>query len=118
MSIKSALQSLWVGRMDVIIREQIKNAQTKRNEFVEKIIIENEPCRLSFSGISTTDNTVGAAETGQEVKIFCDTSIDIPAGAKIVVTQNNLVTEYEKSGVPAYYSNHQEIPLKLFERWA
>lgn len=116
--IKKALRSLWVGKMNVITREQIKNETTKQNEFVEKVIFEDEPCRLSYINKPNTENNVGAAETDQTAKIFCDTTLDIPAGAKIVITQNNRVIEYTQSGKPAFYTYHQEIPVKLFERWA
>lgn len=113
-----ALQSLWKGKMTVIIRTQTKNETTKQNEFSETVLFENEPCRLSFSSITPTENSVGAAETAQSVKVFCSQTLDIPAGSKLVIEQNGRVSEYSKSGEPAVYTYHQEIPLKLFERWA
>lgn len=118
MNYKSAIESLWTGKMTVIVRKQIKNDITKKMEFIEQSIYNDLPCRLSFSNISTTENNIGAAEKTQEIKVFCDSLKDIPAGCKIRITQNNRTTEYTQSGEPAYYTNHQEIPLKLFERWA
>lgn len=118
MGIKSAIESLWIGRMKVITRQQTKNSLTKQNEFVEKVIFENEPCRLSFSNITSTTNTVGAAEIEQTTKLFCSPTLHIPEGSKIVITQNNRISEHTQSGKPAVYTHHQEIVLKPFERWA
>ena len=44
--------------------------------------------------------------------------LDIPAGSKIVVTQEGRTNEYQKSGEPAVYSFHQEVMLVPFERYA
>jgi len=45
-------------------------------------------------------------------------SVDIPEGSKITVTQNGVTHDYERSGKPAVYSCHQEVPLELFKEWA
>lgn len=113
----AALRRLWVGKLTVIVREVTKNPDTMITEFTEKEIIANEPCRLSFSSVTPTQNTVGAAEKPQETKVFCAAALDIPAGSKLVIEQNGRVAAYSKSGEAAHYTYHQEIPLKLFERW-
>ena len=54
----------------------------------------------------------------QSVTLYIDPSVDIPEGSKITVTQNGVTRDYERSGRPAVYSCHQEIPLELFKGWA
>ena len=118
MEIERAIKSLWVGRMKVIVKEPVPNTLTKKTSFQEKTIIENEPCRLSFLSTAITEDTTGAAEIGQSNKIFCDTSLDIPPGSKIIIEHNHRIKAYERSGEPAFYTYHQEIPVKPFVRWA
>ena len=42
----------------------------------------------------------------------------MPAGSKIVVTQEGRTAAYARSGEPAVYSSHQEIVLVPFEEYA
>jgi hypothetical protein len=81
------------------------------------VVIENQPCRLSFSSNpSATDGDI--AEINQTVKLFFAPEIKVKEGSKIIVTQNGVTTEYKQSGTPAVYSCHQEIFLELFKGWA
>ena len=50
--------------------------------------------------------------------LLIDPSVDIPEGSKITVTQKGVTRDYERSGTPAVYSVHQEVPLELWEGWA
>ena len=54
----------------------------------------------------------------QIVKLIISPDVNINPGSKIIVTNNGKITEYKNSGVPATYSNHQEIMLELFDGWA
>ena len=117
---KEALQSLWEGICIVYMRKpsDIPDPNTGRTVFSEEAIAENVPCRLSFSNITETSPDSGAARVMQTVKLFLDPDVLVPAGSKIVVTQNGVTGTYSQSGEPALYTHHKEIPLKLFERWA
>ena len=59
-----------------------------------------------------------AAQVAQSVVLYIDPSVDIPEGSKIIVTQNGMTRDYERSGKSAVYSCHQEVPLELFKEWA
>jgi len=115
---KKALQMLWKGTYSVFIREERLNPITKRTEFEEVPIYTDQPCKLSFKTIPSTNENNNAAEVVQVTKLFISNEIDIPAGSKIRVTQNGKTADYEKSGEPAVYTNHQEITLELFKGWA
>lgn len=81
-------------------------------------VLEDEPCRLSYSNVSAVDQTETAAKTAQVTKLFLSPDVQIRPGARITVTQAGITRAYECSGVPAVYSTHQEIVLKLSERYA
>lgn len=85
--------------------------------FSEVVVVENQPCRLSFS--SSPASSEGDVSTiNQTVKLFFAPEIKVKEGSKITVTQNGVTTEYKCSGVPAVYSSHTEIILELFKGWA
>lgn len=118
MNTKTAIQSLWKGLCTIIVNQEVKDPITKRTEFKEVELFIDEPCRLSFQTISSTNSGSSATTIAQKAKLFISSDLNIPPGSKIVVTQNNRTTEYQNSGEPAVYSNHQEITLELFVRWA
>lgn len=115
---KKALELLWKGTCNVIIKVGKTNPTNKRTEFEEETIYTNQPCKLSFESITSTNETDNVASISQGVKLFLSPTVSIPAGSKIVVTQNGKTADYEKSGEPAIYTNHQEVPLELFKGWA
>lgn len=112
------LRKLWVGSCTVISRVKKQDPVTKRTEFVEETIYEDEPCRLSYQTLTPTTDKNGVAEIVQVPKLFLSKELIIPPGSKIIVTQNGRTVEFSNSGQPAVYSNHQEIVLELFKGWA
>lgn len=115
---REALQTLWKGKCTIYIQEETTNPINKRTEFKEVDIYKDEPCKLSFENITTVNESNNAAIVIQKAKLFIGPEINIPPGSKVVVTQNNVTSEYEKSGKPGVYSNHQEIQLDLFKGWS
>lgn len=115
---KAALTSLWSGLCNVYVREYTRNAITGRSEPTEVLKLDNEPCRVSFSSITSTGEKDDAPTIQQTVKLFISSAVDIPEGSKIVVTQNGQTEAYTRSGAPAVYTYHQEIMLVPFEEYA
>lgn len=89
-------------------------------EFQEIVVLENQPCRLSFSSSPSTngnsDNT--AQSVIQTTKVFISPDINIKSGSKLTVTQNGITKAYKNSGEPAIYATHQEIIVDLFKGWS
>ena len=106
--VRNAIQSLWIGRCKItkFDKEKGKNNIVKS---VEKVLYENQPCRISHKTISQAS----FANTAQIIKLFIAPELDIPAGCKIEVIQNGITKTYQHSGVSAVYSHHQEIILEL-----
>lgn len=84
----------------------------------ERLVLENQPCRVSFGSLSAASENSDAAAVKQSVKLFISPDVSVKSGSKITVTQNGVTTEYAASGVPAVYPTHQEIMLELFRGWA
>lgn len=113
-----AIQSLWSGRATVTVLDGTLNPSNGRTEQSERILFENRPCRVSHNTVKSTDPQNGAAVIAQSVTLYIDPKSEIPEGSKITVTQNGVTKTYVKSGKPAVYTAHQEIPIELYEETA
>lgn len=115
--VKAALERGYIGLMDVYEYRQATNPTTHVTSATETKVLEQIPCRLSFSqSPSTGDGDV--ASVSQTIKVFFDSVYNIKAGSKVVVTQNGTTTAYKHAGLEAIYDTHSEVVLELFERWA
>lgn len=115
---KRAIQSLWDGRATVTVREGVYNPSNGRTEPREVDKVTDALCRISFDSVKSTEAYESAATASQTITLFIDPSVDIPEGSKITVIQNGAAGVYERSGKPAMYSCHQQVPLELFKGWA
>lgn len=114
--VRKALEKGYTGTFTVTEHQKI----TKPNHttgFADVVVLENQPCRLSFSSSpSVKDGDV--PEIGQTVKLFFAPEIDVKEGSKVTVTQNGVTTEYKRSGTVAVYPTHKEIIMELFDKWS
>lgn len=118
-SYAAAIKSLWRGKCTVTVRNNdTTDENTGRVVVGEVDTYTDEPCRISFDTVNATQPENNAANIVQSITLFIDRAIVIPEGSKITVTQNGVTAVYEKSGKPAVYSTHQEIPLEIFKGWA
>lgn len=115
---RAAIERLYTGRMDVIERRAVKDEITKQTGFEEVTVLENAPCRLSFSSSGVNEEVNSAYSVTQEIKVFCAPELDIKPGSKLVITQNGVTNSYVHTGKSAVYSSHREIALELFKEWA
>lgn len=118
-SYAAAIKSLWRGKCTVTVRNNdTTDENTGRVVVGEVDTYTDEPCRISFDTVNATQTENNAANIVQSITLFIDREVVIPEGSKITVTQNGATAVYEKSGKPAVYSTHQEIPLEIFKGWA
>lgn len=115
---KSCLEATYEGVCTIIECQHMKDPATKIKQQKEVVVLENQPCRLSFEKIAATTQTETAAAVSQGVKLFISPEISIKPGSKIIVKQNGVCGVYAASGIPAIYKTHQEILLELFKEWA
>lgn len=115
---RKAIEATYFGVLTVTEMQKVKDERSKLTTDKPVIVLENQPCRLSFEKLQAAIQSDSAATITQVTKLFVSPDISISAGSKITVTQDNMTTDYTCSGVPAIYATHQEIILELFERWA
>lgn len=111
---RKAIEKTYTDTCTVTEYEKYKKAN-KTNGFRERNMYENVSCRLSFKTVNSASGTGTVTKIGQIITLFISPDIDIKAGSKITVTHDGRTTEYKRSGFPAVYRTHQEIPLELFE---
>ena len=115
---RKAIESMYDGTCTIIERQKVK-LPNKSTGFMDIVVLEDIPCRLSFKTITNTNQAeTGVSAVVQVTKVFIAPEIKVKPGSKLTITQNDVTTEYKSSGQPAIYTTHQEIELELFERWA
>lgn len=116
--VKKALQTLWNDLCTVYVQTKTQNPNNKRTEFVESVLFENQPCKLSFESLNSASENGNVSTITQSAKLFLDDELSVPSGSKIVVVRGNNTFTFKKSGEPGVFTYHQEIPLVLFDGWA
>lgn len=112
------LEKLYDSTCNVIENKEYQK-ENKSTAFKEVVVLENQPCKLSFEGLSTTNNIDNnGSNLPLSTKLFISPDVVIKPGSKVVITTKNITTEYKSSGVPAAYDTHQEIMLELFKEWS
>ncbi|HBF5890257.1 TPA: hypothetical protein KOR78_003650, partial [Clostridioides difficile] len=103
---RKAIEMLYRDKCTIVEYQPIKDPITKRTNNKEVVVLENQPCKLSYKNItSATDGKVAKLE--QTIKLFISPNIEIKAGSKLIINDK----EYVRSGESALYPNHQEIIL-------
>jgi len=111
------LQRLWKDKLTVTEYQKVVKPN-KSTGFEEVIVLEDQPCKLSFSTLQAVNQGDTEAQTVQVVKLFLSNDLKIKPGSKIMVQRKDDLFEFSQSGLPAVFSNHQEIVLVPFEGWA
>lgn len=115
---RKAIEATYFGTLTVREMQKVKDDATKLTTQKEVVTLENIPCRLSFETLQAAVQTSSVATVTQGTKLFVSPDIEIKPGSKLTVTQDNVTTDYVRSGVPAVYPTHQEVMLELFEKYA
>lgn len=112
------LATLWTGRATIYEYQDITNPITHQTTQDEVVVLENEPCRLSYNHEHATNMQSGAAVVSQSIRLFIRPDLVINPGSVIEITQHGVTQKYKGSGSPAVYCNHQEITLELYDNEA
>lgn len=115
---RRAQEATYEGLCTIYEYRDVTDEKTKLSSEEEVVVIEDQPCKLSFEKLNSVVQTETAAVQAQGVKLFLAPEIAVGSNSKIVVTQNGVTNEYSASGIPAVYFTHQEITLELFRGWA
>lgn len=111
-SVKKHVQSMWIDKCTIKQFQEVTDDVTHITEHVETVVCKNEPCKLSHESFPVTGEGIAPGRV-LTVKLFLSPALSIPAGAIIEVTTHSGRFEvFKASGVPAVYTNHQEINLE------
>ena len=111
--VRKALESLYDSKCTVVVHEEYEKPNGTTG-FRDVTILEDEPCHLQYSSVSDAVQGDAVATVSQEIRLFLRPDVEIHPGSKITVNSVN----YTHSGVVAKYAAHQEIVLKLWDRWS
>ena len=111
--VRKAFETMYDSICTVVVHEEYEKPNGSTG-FRDVTILEDEPCKVQYSGVKAAEQGVVMAIVSQEIRLFISPDVEIPAGSKIVADSVN----YTHSGVVAKYVTHQEIVLSLLERWS
>lgn len=120
---EQALRALWKDRCFIQSSVEYTKANRAKGKRWETLV-SDEPCKLSFFNNVRLNNPSAelpmAAQVFQQAKLFIRPDLEIPAGCriKVVTHKNNITLYFENSGIPAFFTNHQEISLEVKQKWA
>jgi len=114
---KKALCKLWKDELTVTEYHKVTR-DNKSTGFKEVTVLENEPCKLSFSTLQSANQNDTAAQLAQVTKLFLDNAIQVKPGSKLTIQHSGETFEFSQSGLAGVFSGHQEIMLVPFAGWA
>ncbi len=114
---RKQVEKMYIGRCTIIAYEDVKkdNGATKKDEVVK---YDDIPCRLVYLNFAPTTDTETIGIVKQVIQLHLAPEIEVRPGTKIVVSQNDITTEYTASGEVAKMMTHQEVKLILFKGWS
>lgn len=115
---RKAIESQYDGKCNIIEHKEKLKENSNITHFVEEVVKEDQPCKISFEEVYVNTETDTDAKVITKIKLFIAPEINIRPGSKIIVTQRGRTTEYKNSGEPAVYDTHQEIMLVKAKGWA
>lgn len=115
---RKALERLWRGNCTVKAWQDTEDPVTHVTQSKEVTLYEDLKCKLSHEKLTSSSSTGGPAIITEQIKLSLGNEYEIPAGCKIIVTQDKVTEKYTRSGKPGIFMDHQEIVLELFKEYA
>lgn len=111
------LEILWTDTCTVFARQKETDPDTRLTDFTDAVLLQDQPCKLSFEGLAAAGGDNTAAVT-QSVKLFLSPDVIVPPGSRVVVTRGERTFSFCSSGIPGVFHRHQEVTLESETRWA
>lgn len=115
---KKSIEQFFDGKCNIYNYEEVRNFETGVSNFEEILKQKDIPCRIVYKKINSAGQGRVSDYLSQSIVLILPTNVVIPEGSKIFVTSQNINEFYQKSGSPAFYKTHQEIPLIIFKGFA
>lgn len=116
--LRSIIEGTYRGEMTVYRR--YAKVEKGRTVFREMAAYTGVPCALSRGGSVRRQGTAlrqgAVAEVSYDAKVFLSPEVVVPAGCRVVVTQDGATRNFLVSGEATVYPTHQEIVVTREER--
>lgn len=110
---KQALKMLWRDKCKITAKnKKVVDPEDYTTNYTDVVIVEDEPCKLSFETLQVASSDNVKAKVEQKAKLFIDNEIEIPPGSVVEITRGSRVFVFSSTGLPGLFSNHQEIVLE------
>jgi len=109
---RAAIEATYDGMCSVWEYKDVKDPVTHVTRQQAVAVLEDQPCALSQTKLTTTSQTEAANEILYDAKLFISPDVTIAAGSWIRVQQDSMDYEFEQVGEPFRYPTHQEVMLK------
>lgn len=118
--VRKAIESRYESTCSVYVYGDVFDEATKQTKRERKLLIEDQPCRLSyqtqaFASLVSTQSE-GVPSTYQSTKIFMAPELDIPENSEIEVNWQGRLLKFKRSSVPVIHTNHQEIMVEVLDQ--
>ena len=114
--LKDIAPKLWTDKVTIKGTKKVVNEHHITTS-VPVTVVSDEPAKVILKGLKTSEQSFFGTDE-YDAKLLIRTGIDIPAGAKIVVTDvNGKVVKYKRAskGYSGYIS-HQEVAMVRDEK--
>lgn len=119
-AVRKALESRYRDICSIYVFVNEFDPVTKMTTQTRKLLLENEPCRLSYqtqafaSLVSSQDE--GVPSNYQSCKLFIAPEHDIPENSEIEVVRHGRSLRFKRSSVPIIHTNHQEVMVEVWDQ--
>ncbi len=111
------MERLYTGVCSVTEQQKYEKAN-KSTGFRDVVVLENVPCRRSYSNVHSGNPGDSYTAIDQTIKVFLAPELEIKPGSRLTIVQDGRTEVYRSSGKPAVYQTHQEISLGLWKERA
>lgn len=111
---RKALEALHTGTLTVYQTITETNPETLVEEDIEKMLYENEPCRLSYRNkddVAMLNEMTASAN--KEVDIFVSPEVLFPEGCRLIALWHGQTLELKRSGVPQLHATHNKYTAEI-----
>lgn len=115
--VRKAIERQYNATCSVYVYQDIFDADTKQTKRERVLLVENQPCRLSYQTQAfaslVSSQTDGVPSSYQGTKVFLAPELDIPENSEIDVLWFGRTLEFKRSSVPVIHTNHQEVMVEV-----
>lgn len=118
--VRKAIESRYESTCSVYVYGDVFDETTKQTKRERKLLIENQPCRLSYQTQAfaslVSSQSDGVPSAYQSTKIFMAPELDIPENSEIEVNWQGRLLKFKRSSVPVIHTNHQEVMVEVLDQ--